>query len=123
MANENRGMQLSGISAGADLSALQHRFMKLDAAGEAVVCGAGESMSGVLDNAPLEDSATVILMGPTAKVIAGSGGMVLGASIASDAAGKGVAAGTGDYVAGPCVIAAGENETGTVQMLFSGVSD
>ena len=48
-----QGIKLTGILAGADLSAAQYSFVKLDSAGDAVLASTqGEKAVGVLQNKP-----------------------------------------------------------------------
>ena len=52
MAYGNRGSNLPGIVAGADLTAAQHRFITIDSTGRAVLSGLGGRISAVLQNNP-----------------------------------------------------------------------
>ncbi len=75
------------ILAGADLSAKQYFFVKLDSSTAAVVCGAGENAVGVLQNAPGSGEVAIIRTQGLTKVI-GGGAITIGAAVASDASGK-----------------------------------
>lgn len=107
MAYSNRGSNLPGIAAGADLSAGQHRFVQVDATGRAILAPAGGRIDAALENNPLEDEAAS-LMGPgsVAKIEA-SAAIAAGAQVSAAANGQGVTAISGDYIAGVCVEAAG----------------
>lgn len=75
------------VLAGADLTAKQFFYVKLNSSGKVVVCGAGESAIGVLQNTPNSDEVAIVrTFGPT-RVIA-SGSITNGAQIASDGSGK-----------------------------------
>lgn len=88
--------------AGADLSARQHTFVKLNSSGNLVACVAGNG-GHALGNAPVQgDAGTVALVGES-KITLGTGGGNAGQLITSDINGKGVVATTGDFVNGMLV--------------------
>ena len=107
MAFSNRGTNLPGIAAGADLTAAQHRFVTTDSTGRAVLSGAGARVGAVVENDPNTGQAAT-LMGPgsVSKVEAGAA-IALGADVASDSLGRAVTAVAGDFIVGECVSAAG----------------
>ena len=72
------------LVAGADLSASQHRFVKVNASGYAVLAGAGENAAGVLANDPTSGQAGTVDVGGVTKVVAGAT-VALGAEVESDA--------------------------------------
>lgn len=92
------------LVAGADLSALQYNFVKINSSGQAVACsGATDIPVGVLQNAPTSgQEAEVLVVGGT-KIVAGAA-IGEGAQVGTGATGKAVAlvAGTDTtkYVAG-----------------------
>ena len=87
------------VIAGADLSAAQFKFVKLDAAAEAVLAGNGESAFGVCLVGALEDNAATVVV--TGKTMVKAGGTVTaGGAVASDAAGLCVDAASNDIVMG-----------------------
>jgi len=107
MAYDNARYTLPGISAGADLTAAQHRFVSIDATGRAVLTAAGARVDGVVDNKPnLDEAAAVLGYGSVAKVEA-SAAIAAGASVASAANGQAVTATLNAFIAGVCVEAAG----------------
>ena len=59
------------LKAGADLSAKQYFFVKIDANGDAVLAGNGENAIGVLQNAPASGEAANIAVAGVSKVIIG----------------------------------------------------
>jgi hypothetical protein len=96
------------LVAGADLSALQYNFVKLNSSGQAVACsGATDVPVGVLQNAPTSgQEAEVLIVGGT-KVVAGAS-ITLPANIGTGATGKAVALATTDttkYVVGSLITA------------------
>ena len=107
MAYSNRGSNLPGIVAGADLSAAQHRFVQVDATGRAVLAPAGGRVDAALENNPPTDGACS-LMGPgsVAKIEA-SAAVAYGAQVAAAANGQAVTAVSTNFIAGVCVEAAG----------------
>ena len=87
------------VIAGADLSAAQFKFVKLDAAAEAVLAGDGESAFGVCLVGALEDNAaTVVVQGKT--MVKCGGTVTAGGAVASDAAGLCVDAASTDIIMG-----------------------
>jgi hypothetical protein len=92
------------LVAGADLSALQYNFVKINSSGQAVACAAATDIPvGVLQNAPTSgQEAEVLVVGGT-KIVAGAA-IGEGAQVGTGSTGKAVAltAGTDTtkYVAG-----------------------
>ena len=77
------------LKAGADLSAKQYFFVKIDANGDVVLAGNGENAIGVLQNAPASGEAANIAVAGVSKVIIGdTTSLVSGVVISSDANGK-----------------------------------
>jgi len=79
------------LVAGADLSAKQYTFVKLNSSGEAVAAAAATDIPvGVLQNAPTSgQEAEVLVVGGT-KIVAGAA-IAEGAQIGTSSAGKAVA--------------------------------
>lgn len=99
------------LVAGADLSAAQYKFVKLNGSGQAVVCAAATDRPiGVLQNAPGSgQEAEVTVVGGT-KVVAGAAvsiGAAIGTNASALAASKTVGTDTTNYVAGVALTAAG----------------
>jgi hypothetical protein len=85
--------------AAADLSAKRYYGVKLDANGQVVLAGDGESAVGVLQNTPISgEAARVMTLGVTFGVAAGN--IAAGANVAMDANGKFVSAGGADAIIG-----------------------
>ena len=77
------------LKAGADLSAKQYFFVKIDANGDAVLAGNGQNAIGILQNAPTEGEAANIAVAGVSKVIIGdTTSLDSGVVISSDANGK-----------------------------------
>lgn len=107
MAFSNRGANLPGVVAAADLTAAQHRFVTIDSNGKAGLTGAAGRIDAVVENNPNTDE-PASLMGPgsVAKVEA-SAAIALGANVSSAANGQARTAVQFDFIAGVCVEAAG----------------
>lgn len=101
------------LVAGADLSAKQYHFVKLDAAGKAVACSAvTDQPIGILQNAPLSGQEAEVLIAGGSKIVAG-GALSIGATLGTTTAGRAAAltAGTDTtkYAVGTLLTAAGAN--------------
>lgn len=123
MAFEKVGATLPGIVAGADLTGSQFLFTVIDSNGKAVVAGAGVAVDAVLQNKPDTDQAATLWgCGSVSKVKAGAA-VSNGALVTPDAAGKAVAATTGNFIAGRALTAAGAaDEIVSVWITQPGVS-
>lgn len=99
------------LPAAADYSAVEHRFMTVNNAGKFVLAGAGSAdVVGVMSTPkPKADEQCRVEKGYVDKITAGAGGLALGDKIASDANGKGVAAGAATEYHGLCVVPAAAN--------------
>jgi len=83
------------LAAGADLSAAQYHFVKLDGAGAVILCAAeGEEPLGVLQNAPASAAAAVVRYEGVTQLV-GSTNLAIGARVATTAAGRAKAVVTG----------------------------
>lgn len=113
MADENGPVIDVTLKAGADLSASQYLFVKLDANGNVIVCAAaGEDAFGVLQNKPTAGQAAVVRVQGVSKVVA-SAALNPNIRIATDATGKAKqaaalvqASGNGSYAMGKLLRAA-----------------
>jgi hypothetical protein len=102
------------MQAGQDLSGSQYRFVALASDGQVDPAGAGLSAVGVLQNDPAAAgrAAEVAISG---VVPVEFGGVVtIGLSLASDAAGKAVAAAVGDQILGVATEAGGDGTVGSI---------
>lgn len=123
MAFEVTGSTLPAVTAAADLSAQQFRFVKITAAKAINLAGAGDAVAGVLQNKPISgQAATVWGVGSVSKVVAGAA-VAAGAFVTPDASGDAVTAGTGNYIAGEAIdAAAGAGSIISVQLTQPGRS-
>ena len=95
MAFEQPLFVLTGLKAGADLSAKQFRFVKLDSSGDVVVCaGVTDIPIGVLQNKPTSGQAVEVMAIGISK-IEGDADLAIGDMIGTSADGQAAA-----YVAG-----------------------
>ena len=120
MSKENSLTSIS-FEASADLSAAQYFFMKVTSTGVALA-GNGEKSVGVLQNKPaaLGREATVAINGVT-KMEAG-GTIAIDGDVASDAAGKAVAAATGDQILGIALASAVNGDIFSLQLQTRGTA-
>lgn len=112
MAYEVIGFKTGQLLAGADLSALQYTFVKLDAAGKVVAnTTSGGKVIGVLQNKPTIGLACEVVHLGICPVLAGAAVAAAGA-VMSDAVGKAITAATvGSTIAGSALeTAAAANE-------------
>lgn len=116
MAYNNIYGQAETYIAGADLSAAQYLFVTSDG-DEVTVTGAGEAATGVLFNAPVAADAATVVRGGEVNVYVGTGGLTIGAEVASDASGKAVAATSTDVVVGIARTAAAAGGLATITFL------
>lgn len=94
-----------GLSAGADLSSHQYKFVKISAANTVILCAAvTDHPYGVLQNSPVQGQAAEVCCHGLTKVIANQA-ISAGASIGTDASGLAApytAADTTKYIVGEC---------------------
>jgi hypothetical protein len=99
------------LVAGADLSAKQYFFVKLNSSGEAVLCsGATDKPIGVLQNNPASgEEAAIVVIGGTKLVSSASidEGTLIGTSAAGKADAKTPGTDTTEFVVGTVIAAAG----------------
>ena len=106
MAIELRGQTFPGLVAHADYSSAQHRFVFVNASGNAELSANGGQVDGVLENDPKAGQAAAVHAHGIAKVQA-SAAIAVGAKVSSAASGKAKTAVSGDQIVGTCVVAAG----------------
>ena len=107
MGFDKRGETLPGIVAAADLTAAQHRFITISAAGKAALTGAGARIDAVLENNPnIDQAASLLGPGSVAKVEA-SAAISIGDDVSAAANGKAATSATTQYIAGVALTAAG----------------
>lgn len=107
--------------AGADLSAAQFTFVKMNTTDRTVVAaGNADAAFGVLINDPAAAAAAAVVTHGRVKVKAGTGGLTAGALVGVDANGAGVVAATNDIVVGICVNAASATGYATIDFFRGG---
>lgn len=122
MAYEMDTLDISLI-AGADLSALQYRFVKLSADNTVVVCGADEQAIGILQNKPTSGlMARVRVFGVSRFSNGTAGAIAYGVKVKSAANGQGVASTADKEIYFGIVLdgVAAQNEIATI--LLTGVN-
>jgi hypothetical protein len=99
------------LVAGADLSANQYYFVKINSSGLAVLCsGATDKPIGVLQNDPASGEEAVITVVGGSKVVAGASideGVLIGTASTGKADAKTPGTDTTEYVVGTVILAAG----------------
>lgn len=98
MATE-QNLHVLGIEAGADLTAKQFYFVKIDSNGQLDLAGDAADAIGVLQDAPADNDPGLVGVLGISKVICG-GVIAKGGEIGIDTNGKAVAAASGDAVMG-----------------------
>lgn len=90
--------------AGADLSAKQWTFVKMNTSDRTVVsAGDGEAAFGVLINDPTSGAAATVVTHGRVIVEVGTGGLTAGDTVGVDANGEAVDSATSDIIVGICV--------------------
>jgi hypothetical protein len=98
--------------AAADYSAAGYIFGTVDSSGNVAKTGNTAQAIGVITNAPTSGAQARLNWGGVQKILAGTGGLALGAKVMSDANGKGITAtGAGAFYMGICTKAAAATET------------
>lgn len=123
MATENLGKCIT-VPAGADLSASQYCFVKLNSSGQAVLPSTGGDAIGILQNNPnAAGQAAVIMVGNGVSKLKAAAATTLGDYVSTDNAGKGLDNATGDYRLGQYLEAAtGANQIVSVLFEKKGVT-
>lgn len=107
--------------AGADLSALQFTFVKMNTTDSTVVAaGNGEAAFGVLINDPTSGQAATVVTHGRVMIEVGSGGLTAGDLIGVDGNGEAVTAATNDIVVGQCIVGASAGERATIDFYRGG---
>jgi len=119
----NLSLSVGFVAAGANLSSNQFFGVKLDAAGDAVLCDTlGEACLGVLTNDPTLGCAAGITIGGAQKSVAGAA-VAAGAFVTVNAAGKFITAASGHAINGVAQSASGaDGELITVVLKYMGVA-
>ncbi len=120
MAYEIPGLIVGTVTASADLSAKQNKFVKISGAGTVTVGAAvSDKVIGVLQNAPASGGAAAVMVNGVAKVVSG-GSITAGDEVSCDANGDAItASGSGTYVAGKALTGAVDNDVVSVLLGFN----
>lgn len=109
------------LPANTDLSTKQYYCVVINSSGKVAVAGDGARVDGILqDTVAAADRAACVAVAGKSKVVFG-GTVTAGDRVASDAAGKVVTAGTGDYVIGICVEGGASGKIGSIVFEPNGI--
>jgi hypothetical protein len=107
--------------AGADLSAKQFTFVKMNTTDRTVVsAGNAEAAFGVLINQPTSGQAATVVTHGRVIVEVGTGGLTAGDTVGVDANGEAVTSATSDIIVGICVEGASAGERATIDFFRGG---
>jgi hypothetical protein len=107
--------------AGADLSAKQFTFVKMNTTNRTVVsAGNGDAAFGVLINDPESGQAATVVTAGRVVVEVGTGGLTAGDEVGVDANGEAVSAAATDIIVGICVDGAAAGERATIDFFRGG---
>lgn len=120
MATQGNQIRESMI-AGADLSAKQWTFVKMNTTDRTVVsAGNGEAAFGVLINNPTSGGAATVVTHGRVIVEVGTGGLSAGDDVGIDANGEAVTAATGDVIVGQALEDAAAGTRATIDFFKGG---
>jgi hypothetical protein len=115
------GQDIGFMLAGADLSTKQYFVVVVSADKTvALASSAGESALGILQNDPISGAAAKVRTGGVSKAKVGTGDIAAGDGVQTDATGAVIAAATGDFTLGKCLIGASAGEFATILVTPSG---
>jgi hypothetical protein len=107
--------------AGADLSAKQFTFVKMNTTDRTVVsAGNGDAAFGVLVNDPKSGQAATVVTAGRVIVEVGTGGLTANDEVGVDANGEAVSAAATDIIVGICVDGAAAGERATIDFFRGG---
>jgi hypothetical protein len=107
--------------AGADLSAKQFTFVKMNTNDRTVVsAGNGDAAFGVLINDPESGQAATVVTAGRVVVEVGTGGLTAGNEVGVDANGEAVSAAATDIIVGICVDGAAAGGRATIDFFRGG---
>ena len=117
MAIEIAGEDIGFMTAAADLSAKQYFIVDVSA-DKAVnlASSAGQAVLGVLQNDPVSGATALVRTSGVSKVEVGTGGLAAGDLVQANANGEAIAAASGDYTVGMCLIGAAAGELATIKV-------
>jgi hypothetical protein len=107
--------------AGADLSAKQFTFVKMNTTNRTVVsAGNGDAAFGVIINDPESGQAATVVTAGRVVVEVGTGGLTAGDEVGVDANGEAVSAAATDIIVGICVDGAAAGGRATIDFFRGG---
>jgi hypothetical protein len=107
--------------AGADISAKQFTFVKMNTTNRTVVsAGNGDAAFGVLINDPESGQAATVVTAGRVVVEVGTGGLTAGDEVGVDANGEAVSAAATDIIVGICVDGAAAGGRATIDFFRGG---
>jgi hypothetical protein len=107
--------------AGADLSAKQFTFVKMNTTDRTVVsAGNGDAAFGVIINDPESGQAATVVTAGRVIVEVGTGGLTAGDEVGVDANGEAVSAAATDIIVGICVDGAAAGGRATIDFFRGG---
>lgn len=117
-----QGSQIrESMVAGADLSAKQFTFVKMNTTDRTVISATNaDAAFGVLINKPASGEAATVVTHGRVIVEVGTGGLTAGDLVGADANGEAVTAATSDIVLGICVDGASAGERATIDFFRGG---
>jgi len=117
------GQDIGFLLAAADYKTTSKQYYIVDIGADktaTLASVAGQAAIGVLQNAPAAGEAALVRTGGVSKVIVGTGGITAGDQVQTDATGAAIAAATGDWTLGMCLIGAAAGEYATILVAPSG---
>jgi len=109
------------MTAGADLSAKQWTFVKMNTTDRTVISATdGDAAMGVLINDPESGEAATVVTHGRVIVEVGTGGLTAGDNVASDASGEAITAASTDIVVGQALEDAAAGTRATIDFFRGG---
>lgn len=113
----NTGQDIGFMTAAADYQTTSKQYYIVDVSADktvAIASSAGQACVGVLQNDPASGEPAIVRTGGVSKVIVGTGDISAGDLVQADANAKAIAAASGDYTLGVCLIGASAGEYATI---------
>lgn len=112
----NTGQDIGFLEAAADYQTTSKQYYFVSAAsGKATLASsAGQACIGVLQNDPAAGQPAIVRTGGVSKVLVGTGDLAANAQVQTNANGEAIAAASGDYSLGTCLIGASAGEYATI---------
>lgn len=113
----NTGNDIGFLNAAADYQTTSKQFYIMDCGADGtatLASSAGQACIGVLQNDPASGEAAIVRTGGVSKVLVGTGDISAGDLVQANANGEAIAAASGDYTVGVCLIGASAGEYATI---------